>query len=59
MRAVARRDNWGGGLYSYIQNNHFQRKSVGQNTNIIIYEYAPPPNYRSSYDPDYATLERH
>jgi hypothetical protein len=39
-RAVTRRDNWGGGVYihifmfTYRKNNRFQKKSVGQNTNI-------------------------
>ena len=40
FRAVARRDNGGEGVFSYIhvhiyrKNNRFQKKSVGQNTNI-------------------------
>jgi hypothetical protein len=46
----------GGGvyIYSYIfkftyrKNNRFQKKSVGQNTNII---YTPPPNYPAGNGP--------
>jgi hypothetical protein len=41
-RAVTRRDNCGGGgggyihifMFTYRKNNRFQKKSVGQNTNI-------------------------
>ena len=44
----------GGGVYSYIyaryrKNNRFQKKSVGQKTNI--YEYTPGPNYRARNGP--------
>jgi hypothetical protein len=47
--AVARHDNWGGGgyihifMFTYRKNNRFQKKSVGQNTNICI--YSPPPPF--------------
>jgi hypothetical protein len=56
-RAVARRDNWGGGgvVYSYIH-VHYTVKTIAFKRNpsgrTRIYEYTPPPhNYRSSYVP--------
>jgi hypothetical protein len=48
IRAVARHDNWGEGVYihifmsTYRKNNRFQKKSVRQNTNIWIYPPPPP-----------------
>jgi hypothetical protein len=61
-RAVPRFGGGGRGVYihifmfTYRKNNRFQKKSVGQNTNIWIYTPPPPPPppppyYRSSYGP--------
>jgi hypothetical protein len=49
LRAVPRHDSWGGGgyihifMFTYRENNRFQNKSVGQNTDIWIYPPPPPP----------------
>ena len=54
---VARRDNWGGGggyihifmfTYRTVKTIAFKRNPSGRTR---IYEYAPPPNYRSSCGP--------
>ena len=53
-RAVARRDNWGGGgIFIYLCSHTIETIAFKRNPSgriQIIYEYASP-NYRSSYGP--------